>query len=160
VSEKTPEQIAAELMDRYAMIDEADHMLRDDIAAAARSAIAQGLAAAGTGEGEKRYKEALEEIAQEEESGYGYYHGGDPRKFYPDFESCTPEEIAAHKKACEEWTESENAAKPSLDAPLPGGWLAPNLPVTVARFGIGWYTHPIRAAKLARSALKQGEGGK
>lgn len=25
MSEKTPEQIAAELMDRYAMIDEADH---------------------------------------------------------------------------------------------------------------------------------------
>ena len=38
------------------MIDEADHMLRDDIAAAVRSDFAQGLAAAGTGEGEKRLK--------------------------------------------------------------------------------------------------------
>lgn len=38
---------------------------------------------------------------------YGYFHGGDPRDFHPDPECCTPEEIAAHKAACEAWDRGE-----------------------------------------------------
>jgi hypothetical protein len=34
---------------------------------------------------------------------YGLFPGGDPRKFIPDEECCTPEEIAAHAAACKEW---------------------------------------------------------
>lgn len=34
---------------------------------------------------------------------YGYFPGGDPRDFNPDPECCTPEEMARHKAACEEW---------------------------------------------------------
>jgi hypothetical protein len=34
------------------------------------------------------------------ESVYGYFPGGDPRKFEPDAEVCTPEELAAHREAC------------------------------------------------------------
>lgn len=34
-------------------------------------------------------------------SGYGFFSGGDPRNFFPDHESCSPEEIANHKRACE-----------------------------------------------------------
>lgn len=34
---------------------------------------------------------------------YGHFPGGDPRMFTPDTESCMPEEIAAHKAACEAW---------------------------------------------------------
>lgn len=35
-------------------------------------------------------------------TGYGAFPGGDPRLFSPDTEVCTPGEIAAHAKACEE----------------------------------------------------------
>lgn len=38
---------------------------------------------------------------------YGYYPGGDPRDFDPDPECCTPEEMAAHKAACESWERGE-----------------------------------------------------
>lgn len=31
---------------------------------------------------------------------YGFYHGQDPRTFSPDGESCTAEEVAAHREAC------------------------------------------------------------
>jgi hypothetical protein len=43
---------------------------------------------------------------------YGYFHGGDPRDFCPDPEVCTPEELAAHKAACEAW---ERGERPELD---------------------------------------------
>jgi hypothetical protein len=36
--------------------------------------------------------------------GYGIpWHGMNPNNFFPDYECCTEEEIAAHKKAKEEW---------------------------------------------------------
>ncbi len=38
---------------------------------------------------------------------YGYFNGGDPRDFSPDEECCTPEELAAHKAACEAWNRGE-----------------------------------------------------
>lgn len=34
---------------------------------------------------------------------YGIFPGGDPRKFIPDEECCSPQEIEAHAIACEEW---------------------------------------------------------
>lgn len=37
--------------------------------------------------------------------GYGYFIGGDPRKFSPDIELCTKEEIAAWEEACKQWNE-------------------------------------------------------
>ena len=43
---------------------------------------------------------------------YGYFHGGDPRDFFPDAEVCTAEEMAAHKAACEAWDRGE---RPPLD---------------------------------------------
>lgn len=36
-------------------------------------------------------------------SHYGYFLGGDPREFTPDFEVCTVEEIERHKADCEAW---------------------------------------------------------
>jgi hypothetical protein len=33
---------------------------------------------------------------------YGFFNGGDPREFHPDYESSSPEEIANHRRACEE----------------------------------------------------------
>ena len=40
-------------------------------------------------------------------SSYGGYYGGDPRKFFPDEESCTADELAAHKAACEAWNRGD-----------------------------------------------------
>lgn len=67
---------------------------------------------------------------------YGYFLGGDPRNFTPDVECCTPEELAAHKAACEAW---DRGARPD-----PGG---PHQPlfkdgkeighITIAHYGIG-----------------------
>lgn len=33
--------------------------------------------------------------------GYGFYPGGDPRKFFPDPDMCSPEELANHQLACD-----------------------------------------------------------
>lgn len=43
-----------------------------------------------------------------QESGYGGFCGGDPRKFHPDGEVCTPEEIENHRKACALWDDAED----------------------------------------------------
>lgn len=43
---------------------------------------------------------------------YGPFAGGDPRRFTPDEDDCTPEEIAAHKAACEAMDRGEDAARP------------------------------------------------
>ena len=40
-------------------------------------------------------------------TGYGFYPGGDPRDFWPDGESCTPQELAAHKEACKQWDQGK-----------------------------------------------------
>lgn len=72
-----------------------------------------------------------------EESYYGYFVGGDPRDFHPDHESCTPEEIANHKSACEE----ANRLAAARGLPCPSGWM--RVPgggvahVTRSPFGIG-----------------------
>ena len=39
--------------------------------------------------------------------GYGFFCGGDPRKFWPDGESCSETEMANHKAACKLWDEAE-----------------------------------------------------
>lgn len=46
------------------------------------------------------------------ETGYGYFPGGDPRDFHPDHECCTPEEIAAHREACEAWDKGDKPETP------------------------------------------------
>lgn len=38
---------------------------------------------------------------------YGGYYGGDPRRFFPDHEACSAEEIAAHRAACAAWDRGE-----------------------------------------------------
>jgi hypothetical protein len=73
------------------------------------------------------------------ETGYGYFHGGDPRKFYPDFEDCSPDEIKRWKAACREADRLE--AKRHL--PCPSGWERHGdsvIHVLRAPFGIGTYT--------------------
>jgi hypothetical protein len=57
----------------------------------------------------------LEEAA--ETSMYGHYTGGDPRLFSPAEDECTPEEIAAHKAACEAWERGERPDIPHACEP-------------------------------------------
>lgn len=51
-------------------------------------------------------REYLRPCAQGEPT-YGHYLGGDPRNFFPDEESCSPEEIGRHKTACAAWERGE-----------------------------------------------------
>lgn len=53
----------------------------------------------------ERVDAALEQLANYplNDSAYGYFAGGDPRRFHPDSECCTPEELAAHEAACAAW---------------------------------------------------------
>lgn len=71
--------------------------------------------------------------------GYGFFPGGDPREFFPEAESCTAAELAAHKEACERWErgETKDEGHSGRLIELPGGGAA------IAcghRFGIGTYS--------------------
>lgn len=109
--------------------------------------------------------EAMQEIAKEESGGYGFYLGGDPRKFHPDAESCTPKELAAHKEACDKWNEAEAKGEKMEPDPCGSGWISPSVHVTRSAYGLGSYTFPTDAARMAQAALAAlravgGEGGK
>lgn len=96
--------------------------------------------------------EAIDEIAKEEDGGYGFYLGGDPRKFCPDEESCTPKELADHKAACEKWNEAEAKGEKLEPDPCGSGWISPTVHVTRSAYGLGSYTFPTNAARLAQAA--------
>lgn len=109
---------------------------------------------------EQVMRAALEQIAQDEDCQYGYFPGGDPRTFSPDHESCTEEEMAAHKAACKVWSDAEAEGR-SMNPEAPAGqWLKSDdgnaaMHILRAKFGIGTYTYPTRAAEIARRALKE-----
>lgn len=74
-------------------------------------------------------------------SVYGYFTGGDPRDFFPDHESCSPEEIKKHREACEEADRLN--ANPNL--PCPSFWIRTEhgcVHVLRAPFGIGVTSYP------------------
>jgi hypothetical protein len=69
------------------------------------------------------------------EWGYGFFSGGDPRRFSPDEDSCTAEEIDSHKAACERWDAGDTTA-------IPGSCIhGPGYIITLSGFGLGsyWY---------------------
>jgi hypothetical protein len=81
-----------------------------------------------------------------QESGYGYFHGGDPRNFHPDGECCSPDEIANHRKACQLWDEAEAKGKTPEPEECPSGWIfdehgKPIAHVLRSPYGIGIYTY-------------------
>lgn len=80
----------------------------------------------------------------EEEQGYGFFHGGDPRNFCPsgfgEGEENTPEEVAAHRAACDEWDKAEAEGRVLRDEDGCCRHIAPGIVLTVARFGMGVYT--------------------
>lgn len=74
-----------------------------------------------------------------EHSCYGFFPGGDPRKFHPDGDS-SEEEHSNHKKACKEWNDAE-LLKSDLPESSPDCLHAPNIIVTRCQFGLGGYTY-------------------
>ncbi len=56
---------------------------------------------------------AREILSRNTDARYGHFHGGDPRSFFPDAECCTPEEMEAHRAACE----AANRGEPSAAVP-------------------------------------------
>lgn len=58
-----------------------------------------------------------------QESIYGFFHGGDPREFYPDAESCSESELANHRRACDLWNQMESKGKEPTPEDCPSGWL-------------------------------------
>lgn len=68
------------------------------------------------------------------EGGYGYYRPANPHDFHPDGDSCSEEEIAAHKAACEAFDKGEYV-------PEGGHQCAPGAHILVAPWGIGGYTY-------------------
>jgi len=100
------------------------------------------------------------------EHGYGFYAGGDPRDFSPDWESCSPEEIANHKAACASWDQAAARGETPEPEKCPSGWVydeagKPIMHVLRAPYGIGCYSHefdqffemPTDAAMAGENAL-------
>ena len=80
-----------------------------------------------------------------QESSYGYFHGGDPRKFHPDHEDCSEQEIASHKAACALWDEAEARGETPTPEKCPSGWIRNDKGEAIAHvlrspYGIGCYT--------------------
>lgn len=76
------------------------------------------------------------------DSVYGFFHGGDPRYFHPDYECCSPSEIESHKRAC---AEADRLAE-KRELPCPSGFERVGdgtvIHVLRAPFGIGITTFP------------------
>lgn len=88
--------------------------------------------------------------------GYGYYRPKNPHDFHPDHESCTEQEIANHKAACDAF-DAGNYRDDYGD-----GWVTPMMHVTKAPWGIGSYTETIpeieRRCEFARAAIAKATG--
>jgi len=85
--------------------------------------------------------------------GYGFYRPANPNNFWPDPESCSEEEIANHKAACEAF-DAGNYRDDYGD-----GWITPSMHITRAPWGIGSYTDEIPELKarvdFCRAAMKE-----
>ena len=80
------------------------------------------------------------------EFGYGFFAGGDPRQFHPDYESCSADEITNHKSACVLWDAAEARGETPTPEACPSGWVhdgAGNRIAHVLRapYGIGGYSY-------------------
>ena len=69
---------------------------------------------------------------------YGFFHGGDPRKFHPDGESNSPQELADHTAACKLWDEAEARGETPTPESCPSGWNADRtIHVLRSKYGLG-----------------------
>lgn len=78
---------------------------------------------------------------------YGFYHGGDPRKFEPDQECCSADEIDRHRRACILWNEMEAKGEIPTPEKCESGWIydddgKPVMHILKSSYGIGVYEFP------------------
>lgn len=72
---------------------------------------------------------------------YGYYPGGDPRKFSPDAEVSFPEQIEKHRQSCKTWDKRESEGKMPEPEEGSGKWDSKTGAWTDdSPYGIGVYT--------------------
>lgn len=71
--------------------------------------------------------------------GYGFFPGGDPREFTPDFECCNEKEISSWKEACEQWNRGERIVCEGSHRWVVDGEGKVIGTATVSSFGIGVY---------------------
>lgn len=93
---------------------------------------------------EERLRAAQDEVTDGDETMYGFFRGGDPRRFTPDEDDCTPEEIERWRQACALWDQGIEIL-PAPDVPpsrvqLGDGTLVP-LCNRDESFGIGIQRH-------------------
>lgn len=94
----------------------------------------------------------VEECAAEQ-SGYGFFPGGDPRSFTPDEEGTTDEEFARWKADCEAAERGENADQSPAGETLrdkDGKWLGH---IIHGKYGLGVYTYRDEAAVTLLSEI-------
>ena len=99
------------------------------------------------------WKAALEKIAQHEEAAYGYFHGGDPRKFCPDGEGNTDDERKAHEEACKAFDDADAKGEPLPPMRCASGALPCGVHLLKSQFGLGVYSYPSPCAMVAQEAL-------
>lgn len=78
--------------------------------------------------------------------GYGGFYGGDPRRFFPDVECCSEEEIANYKAACAAFDDAESKGIVPGMLPCESGWqviAGTAVHIFASQFGIGGYSIPI-----------------
>ena len=82
------------------------------------------------------------------EYGYGFFCGGDPRKFHPDGEGCTEKEMANHAAACKLWDEAEARGETPTPEACPSDLAyddagKPGMHILSAPYGIGTYEYEV-----------------
>jgi len=101
--------------------------------------------------------------------GYGFYRPENPHHFSPDAESCSDEEMANHRAACEAWDRGDYKAEPGSEfCTDESGKVVAH--ILRAPWGIGSYTDirgdvadllaAIDAVLNTTHGVKTGDGGK
>lgn len=86
-------------------------------------------------------------------TGYGCFPGGDPREFFPDHESCTPEELESHQEACRRLDAGESVEVGSNHTDIIGADGKPRGHLTHPVFGVGSYSFIDEACRALASDL-------
>lgn len=77
-----------------------------------------------------------------EQTSYGYFPGGNPHDFTPDHESCTEDEMARYKRACELFDEGKvNGADGQHHWPIVDSKGEVIGHTTAGIFGVGVYSY-------------------
>lgn len=79
--------------------------------------------------------------------GYGFFRPDNPHDFTPDSDS-TPEQLEAHRLACEAYDKGEYTDK------HPSGWITPDIHITTAPWGMGSYVYDRPEFVTALEALE------